>query len=136
MDVFANVAAIVKAAARAALEPAGKALADEVRRRVSVPGLGVPSAPGEPPRKQTGGLLASIRHEVDPTSLEILVIADHPAAFYLEYGTQRMAARPFLRPAVVSFSGRAAQLIANRMGGGVGSFAAARHAPGVLTRVA
>ena len=62
-----------------------------------------PSAPGEPPAVVTGMLDASI--EVVPTgsgakpTQELRVQAWY--ASYLEYGTKNMAARPFIRPAML-----------------------------------
>lgn len=61
------------------------------------------SAPGEPPASDTGRLVNSIR--VDPSRLDQLVatvVAGTGYAAHLEYGTARMAARPFMRPALAN----------------------------------
>ena len=59
----------------------------------------VASAPGEPPAIDTGQLIGSVR----VTRLEAMRWAvgagDTEYAAHLEYGTRKMAARPFLRPA-------------------------------------
>ncbi len=55
------------------------------------------SAPGEPPATDTGNLVNSIEVEkVRPLTRHVNVHAEY--APYLEYGTARMAARPFLQP--------------------------------------
>jgi len=57
------------------------------------------SAPGEPPTIDTGNLVNSIR----TTKLEryrYAVTASAEYARHLEYGTYKMAARPFMRPAL------------------------------------
>lgn len=80
--------------------------ADDVRARSrrsitagSVGGANhVPSAPGEPPNSDTQNLINS--HETRQPAWnhsQVAVTADY--AVPLEYGTSRMAARPFLGPA-------------------------------------
>ena len=59
------------------------------------------SAPGEAPAQDLGGLSMSIAVSVplsDRRAVEL--VADAPYAVHLEYGTRKMAARPFMRPAV------------------------------------
>ncbi len=57
------------------------------------------SAPGEPPAVDTGHLIQTIQTTIkSPTEAEIIVPAEYAQA--LEFGTGRMAARPFVRPAV------------------------------------
>lgn len=65
----------------------------------SVSGKGhVPSAPGEPPMNDTGVLANNIEvHQVAP--LNVQVVSAAPYSVPLEFGTSRMAARPFMRPA-------------------------------------
>lgn len=59
------------------------------------------SKPGEPPRKETGGVAGGIGHEVrrdaedQPT---LIVYAIGAVAGYLTDGTSRMAKRPFMEP--------------------------------------
>lgn len=65
-----------------------------------------PSLPGQPPAERSGDLATkSIGTSVDPITLtaSIGTIAGSPGSIYgkmLEFGTSRMAERPFLRPAV------------------------------------
>jgi HK97 gp10 family phage protein len=58
----------------------------------------VPSGPGEPPNADTGKLDRSI-HVEQIDDLSARVVADPPYAVPLEFGTSRIAERPFMRPA-------------------------------------
>lgn len=65
----------------------------------SVSGKGhVPSQPGEPPNRDTGVLQAHLRAEL-VSPLEALVSSEAPYAAALEFGTSKMEARPYMRPA-------------------------------------
>ena len=58
----------------------------------------VPSRPGEPPNRDTGVLQANL--EIAKTGLlTAQVRSEAPYARALEFGTSRMAARPYMRPA-------------------------------------
>lgn len=59
-----------------------------------------PSRPGEPPRRRTGRLSGSIAHEVNKGELVARVGTNVLYAKFLELGTRRMSARPFIRPAL------------------------------------
>lgn len=58
-----------------------------------------PSAPGEPPHKQTGRLLGSVAWEIISNLVARVGtnINNPPYPRYLEFGTRKMAARPWLR---------------------------------------
>ena len=57
------------------------------------------SAPGEAPAIDTGNLRGSISVAMtSPTSAMVSVGSEH--GIYLEYGTRKMAKRPYIRPAV------------------------------------
>lgn len=58
-----------------------------------------PSAPGEPPAVDTGTLANSIEGKMHVRGREWRITGVEYGEF-LEYGTPRMAARPFIRPAV------------------------------------
>ncbi|OQW44356.1 MAG: hypothetical protein A4S16_03450 [Proteobacteria bacterium SG_bin6] len=66
----------------------------------SVSGKGhVPSKPGEPPSNDTGVLARNIEtNMVGPVTAE--VSSNAPYSQHLEFGTSKMAARPFMAPAV------------------------------------
>lgn len=72
----------------------------------SVSGAGhVPSAPGQPPNADTGVLDGNIETEIvasgaNPT---VTVTSKAPYAAALEFGTSKMAARPYMRPAVAKY---------------------------------
>ncbi len=57
------------------------------------------SAPGEAPASDTGNLAKSIRVKLEKARGYAEVIAHAPYAPHLEFGTSRMAARPFMGPA-------------------------------------
>jgi HK97 gp10 family phage protein len=61
------------------------------------------SAPGAPPYKQTGLLRASVTHELSEGYLAVTarVGTNLPYGKYLELGTRKMAARPWLRRALL-----------------------------------
>lgn len=66
-----------------------------------------PSMPNNPPAPDTGNLRNSIRYEVHSENKEIYGIIgstqkDPDYAVYTEYGTSRMAPRPWLRPAMMN----------------------------------
>jgi len=59
------------------------------------------SKPGDAPNVDTGELIASIfAQPSSPNKLEAAVVATAPHARFLEFGTSKMAARPFLNPAL------------------------------------
>lgn len=65
-----------------------------------------PSLPGNPPAPDTGNLRNSIRYEVYGSGTEVYGIIgttqkNPPYGTYLEYGTSKMAPRPWLRPAML-----------------------------------
>lgn len=79
----------------------------------SVSGAGhVPSMPGEPPNADTRQLDTSIVVVLDAPNLSATVVAQAPYSAHLEYGTARMAARPFMRPALARRQAEAEALIA------------------------
>lgn len=60
------------------------------------------SAPGEPPASDTGTLAGRIDTDYDYVQLRGAVVARTNYSRHLEYGTQRMQPRPFMRPALSS----------------------------------
>jgi len=72
----------------------------------------VRSQPGEPPRKQTGRLRASVTHEVDAATLTARVGTNVEYGKHLELGTKRgLAPRPWLRRALLEVKGRVDELL-------------------------
>ena len=58
----------------------------------------VPSKPGEPPNQDTGVLAGNIE-TTRAGRLRVRVTSKAPYSAPLEFGTSKMAARPFMRPA-------------------------------------
>jgi HK97 gp10 family phage protein len=58
----------------------------------------VPSRPGEPPNQDTG-VLANNIEAVQLGPLRVAATSNAPYSQPLEFGTSKMAARPFMRPA-------------------------------------
>lgn len=74
---------------------AGEYLVQKVQEKIST--LYPPaSSPGDPPHLRTGTLQGSVFYSIDGETLS--VGASVPYADALEFGTQNMAARPFLGP--------------------------------------
>jgi HK97 gp10 family phage protein len=87
----------------AALFAAGTIIGDEAALLITTGAVGgrnhVASLPGEPPNADTGGLDRSIEvHQTGPMTVEVSANAPYAAA--LEFGTSKMAERPYMRPAV------------------------------------
>ena len=97
-----------RAAAAAGLGEVAAQAADAARAELS--GGSGRSGPGAPPADPSGRLAASIASTVDPETGRAAVTASAPEARFLEYGTAKMAARPFLRPAALK-AGRGARAI-------------------------
>lgn len=66
---------------------------------ISGPGH-IPSAPGEPPNRDTSNLDKSIDVRVDRQRGRVDVIASAPYSAALEFGTSTIEERPFMRPAL------------------------------------
>ena len=58
------------------------------------------SAAGEPPATDTGYLVNNIFLNVDPDGLGVSVESRAEYSGFLEFGTSKMAARPFMQPAL------------------------------------
>ena len=69
------------------------------------------SAPGEPPASDTGNLVRRIDVQYDRKALIGYVVSRADYSVFLEYGTQRMAARPFMRPAAANCKDEVEQII-------------------------
>lgn len=73
----------------------------------------VPSAPGEPPNADTRLLDSSIETTIERINPPLVhVTSNAPYSVALEYGTSKMAERPFMRPASAAKRPRARALVA------------------------
>lgn len=77
-----------------------------------------PSRPGQPPRKQTGTLQRSVTYEVNPTTMTARVGTNIKYGRYLEFGTRKMAARPWLRRSLDEMRGEIKAIMRRPMRGG------------------
>lgn len=74
--------------------------ADSIKAGAISGPLHVPSAPGEPPNADTHQLDLSIDVRVNPGAKTVSVVSLAPYSAFLEFGTSKMAARPYMRPAL------------------------------------
>lgn len=108
----------MKADVTRGLFAAGKEIELEAEHSItegSISGKGhVPSRPGEPPNADTRLLDTSIDTViVGESPPKVHVISSAPYSAALEFGTSKMAARPFMRPATNKKRKKAAQIVAS-----------------------
>lgn len=103
---FPKIAAALPKAAAAVVEETVEEIYNDIvadmqaaksGRSYGVRGLHTASAPGESPAIDSGELVSSLDTDVQGT--QGAVYTDDPKSVWLEYGTSRMAARPFMTPA-------------------------------------
>lgn len=89
---------------------AGELVRQEAMRSIregTIRGKGhIPSLPGDPPKGDTGQLELGIEVELRRSEKTVNVISTAPYSAALELGTSRIAARPFLRPALLKHKNR------------------------------
>ena len=73
------------------------------------------SQPGEPPRVQTGRLRESITHRMEKVLPIGYVGTNEEYSKALEFGTSKMAPRPFMRPAIHKMMGYIRQMFSKDM---------------------
>ncbi|KKN81124.1 hypothetical protein LCGC14_0323430 [marine sediment metagenome] len=76
-------------------------------------GVREPSLPGHPPHQVTGSLFRDVSHEFRNDGLTGVVGTDLPHGRWLEFGTSKMMARPWLRPALSGVMSRAETFFGN-----------------------
>ena len=107
----------------AALYAAGQAIEIDAEHSItdgSISGKGhVVSEPGEPPNADTRLLDSSIETELPdgPEGGRVRVTSNAPYAAFLEFGTSKMAERPYMRPAVERNRKRVSELVAKAIKG-------------------
>ena len=116
-----RVQAAEEAAGRGMFVAAG-IIQTEARRKIvqgAIQGKGhIPSAPGEPPNRDTGTLDGSI--ETRKTGrLTAETVSEAPYSAALEFGTSKMYERPFMRPTAKEQRPKILQLIARLVGRGL-----------------
>lgn len=70
-----------------------------------------PSAPGQPPNRDTGQLDGEIETTGDRARQKVFVTSNAPYSRALEEGTSKMAARPFMGPAARKERGAVTELV-------------------------
>lgn len=101
------------------LHTAGEMVAVEAQLSITAGAVSgkhhVASSPGEPPNNDTGELAGKIiggrAHDV-PGGIGVRVTSNAPHAVHVEYGTSKMAARPYMRPAADKVAPTARRLVA------------------------
>lgn len=115
---FKNLRELTPRQATAALYVAGQQIEIEAERSItegSISGKGhVPSLPGEPPNADTRLLDSSIETVLPngPEGGRVHVESNAPYSTHLEFGTSKMAERPFMRPAAAKVRSKVAPLVA------------------------
>ena len=70
-------------------------LKENIKEVLNTEGGGTPSEPGEPPHRQTGNLMDSVKGHTVGKSGKVSIEADY--AYDLEFGNGETPARPFAR---------------------------------------
>lgn len=95
----------VKTPALQALYEAGELVREDAKQSIlagAVSGAAhVPSLPGQPPNADTHRLDLSLDTVLNESRLSVSVVSRAPYGAFLEFGTSKMAARPYLRPALL-----------------------------------
>jgi hypothetical protein len=87
---------------RSAMGKASRLVAKQLKATINK--RGTVSAPGEPPARQSGGLLRSVKGRASRRGYALVVSAIAPHAHPLEGGYKHAAARPYFAP---TFAGQA-----------------------------
>lgn len=90
------------------------ALAAETAESIRAGFVASPAPPGSPPGVRTGRLRASIAWHRQAEA-RYTITDGVPYGVFLEYGTARMPARPFMTPAAADLAARAAALLRDRL---------------------
>lgn len=100
--ILDRMGADIKAEVGRVLFTAGEMIAAEAQVSITTGSMSgknhKPSAPGEPPNNFTGTLAGNIE-VTQPEQLKVEVSSSAPYSAALEFGTSKMAARPFMAPA-------------------------------------
>jgi len=98
------------------LDRAARTLRDHIRQKLLA--AAGPSRPGDYPGYRTGHLARNVQSETDPARLVARVGTNVLYGRYLEFGTRRMAARPWLSRALWDFAPEIARILSRAVPGG------------------
>jgi hypothetical protein len=106
-----------------AMEALGIRAAAEVANSIDEP-YPPASSPGNPPHRRTGNLRAGVEHTEDSSGTETTISSaraqgDPRVPVYLEFGTHKMAARPYMRPVMNNGAELVAETMQRAFDGGV-----------------
>jgi len=112
------------------LDAIGRETVADIKARLSTPcpayhGEGKHSPPGQEPYMESGALVHGMKYQVEMSDTPSVAIistrtweGDNPnVPFFLEYGTKRMAPRPYMRPARNRGEDRVPRMIRQGLGG-------------------
>jgi HK97 gp10 family phage protein len=104
----------VRRAVADGMEQAARSLVRVMRANLNTP-YPPASEPGEFPHKRTGNLRDNVDYWIDRKTLKLRIgpTVDAVYGLYLEYGTSRMAARPWIAPSYASRKQQFQNTIAN-----------------------
>ena len=91
------------------------AFAQAIRRALEITGMQVAGYAKKACPKDTGNLQNSIKHKVDGNSVTIGTNVEY--AWWVETGTKKMPARPYLKPAVTEHTGTIKGIFTEAFGG-------------------
>jgi len=104
-----NVASMVGSQVASGVKKAAEYMKMRLKEKVSQGYSPPPSLPGNPPHVDTGELWNSITYRVQGTTITFKA-AQH--GIYLEYGTSKMAARPWLNNTMLLHNNRVQHIVA------------------------
>lgn len=129
LSPFAALRRAHERAVREALAEGAATVRQEALAALSHVGRGEPSRAGESPHRQSGRLRDSVVAEVDPRTNRATVGTHLAYGAYLEFGTIRMAPRPWLGPAFDAAKPSIRRLIADALRAPFGRAARGRPVP-------
>ena len=106
MSVFENAKSKIEVLTRDGVKDVGVMTVQMLRQDLAIQ-FPPASSPGDPPHRRTGKLQNGIEASYSSTGLKVEITSNRITTrdnslvpFWLEFGTSRMAARPYMRPAM------------------------------------
>lgn len=105
-DRLRSLRGVQTTAAIGAVRAGAHELREAARDSLARAGAGRGAPPGQPPRRRSGRLAASVTVQTAADGLAATVGSDLDYGTHLEFGTRRMAARPWLHPTFLALRAR------------------------------